>query len=118
MTRFVRVQDQYATYNVPTEEEYNDYRKKVNQCFERLNAKVEALEKERSKKEEDRVYKVSLFSIANGELELTGTEGQHQAFETCRKVIDESKFPRFLTFDQLALLALDCGLSVKEIKKK
>lgn len=116
MTRFVRVQDQYATYNVPTEEEYNDYREKVNQCFERLNAKVEALECRTVKKTD--VYKVSLVSIANGELELTGTEEQQRAFEISREQIDKSLFPRFLTMDKLVLLALDCGLSVKKIKYK
>mgnify|MGYP003298023813 CR=1 FL=1 len=116
MTRFVRVQDQYATYNVPTKEEYEDYRGKVNQCFERLNAKVEALECITGKKTD--VYKVSLVSIANGELELTGTEEQQRAFEISREQIDKSLFPRFLTRDKLVLLALDCGLSVKKIKDK
>lgn len=120
--RFVKVQGvgEYVDYDVPTKDEYDDYRDKVNQCFERLYAKVEALEKETEKEspkvEKSEVYTATLFSIVGSTLELTGTKEQHQVFDKSREIIDESLFPRFLTWDKLVKLALDCGLSVKEIK--
>lgn len=118
MTRFVRVIDQYATYNVPTEEEYEDFQQRIGKQLDRLESRIATIEKMTPVEEESEVYKVSLFSIANGELELTGTEEQQRAFEISREQIDKSLFPRFLTMDKLVLLALDCGLSVKKIKYK
>ena len=44
MTRFVKVQDQCATYNVPTKEEYEDYRGKVNKSLSELQARITTLE--------------------------------------------------------------------------
>lgn len=84
MTRFIRVQadGQYASYTVPTEEEYNDYREKVNQCFERLNAKVEALEKERPKVEESGLRPSPNVSFRNGGHEcIIECEGHTYEFE-------------------------------------
>lgn len=122
MISFVRVIDQHNTYYVPTKEEYDDYRERVNRCFERLNAKVEALEngteKESPKEEKPKMYTATLFSLAGGTLEIIGTKEQHQIFDRSRETINESLFPRFLTRDKLVKLALDCGLSVKEIKEK
>lgn len=120
MTRFIRVQadGQYASYTVPTEEEYNDYREKVNQCFERLNAKVEALEKERPKKEEPFTDGKIILTLMNGKgdmLELEGTEKHFVDFEAERKERNDALFPSGMSLIDTISLALEHGLSVRKL---
>lgn len=142
--RFVKVQDQYASYNVPTKEEYEDLIEKLRETQKDLETRlwglaqkgislqdrIATLEKETERKnespkeeelDEDKEgssYKAALFSIANGGLEITGTEEQYKTFEKSREEIDKSLFPKFLTYDKLVRLALDCGLTVKKIEWK
>ena len=116
--RFVRVLDDGLTINVPTMEEYDELKRRTSVRFERLESRIAAIEKERPKVEKSEVYTATLFNTVGGTLELSGTEEQHQVFDKSREAIDKSLFPRFLPWDKLVKLALDCGLSVKEIKEK
>lgn len=118
--RFARVQGvgEYKDYFVPTKEEYEDFKRSTSERLERLESSIEAPEKESPKEEKPEVHTTTLFSSVGGMLELTGTEEQHQVFDKSRETINESLFPRFLPWDKLVKLALDCGLSVKEIKEK
>lgn len=124
MTRFVKVQaaGSYADYEVPTKEEYEDFQQNIGKQLDKLESIIEALSPRTPAGEEEPekgtdVYKASLFSVAHGELELSGTEEQHKIFEKSREQTDKILFPKFLTHDKLVLLALDCGLSVKKIKR-
>lgn len=118
--RFARVQGvgEYKDYFVPTKEEYEELKQRTSERLERLESRIATIEKERPKVEKSEVYTATLFNTVGGTLELSGTEEQHQVFDKSREAIDKSLFPRFLPWDKLVKLALDCGLSVKEIKEK
>ena len=120
MARFVKVQGagSYADYEVLTEEGYDELKQNISKRFERLESLIEVLSPkvEEPEKKTD-MYKASLYSVEHGELELSGTEEQYKIFEKSREQTDKILFPKFLTRDKLVLLALDCGLSVKKIKR-
>lgn len=121
--KFLSCKEEY--FDVPTKEEYDDYRERVNNYLEELESRIKALEEERnilqtkesSEKKDSDTCKASICSIAEGEIELFGTIAQHRIFEKSREEIDKSLFPRFLTREKLVLLAVDCGLSVRKIER-
>ncbi len=126
MTRFVRVQGagQYASYDVPTKEEYKYFRENVSYYLERLGSRIAVLEKEAEKespKEEfepatDKKTKIALMNGEGHMLELEGTEKQIEDFEAERKEKNDALFPRALSFVKIVELALEHGLSVKKVK--
>jgi len=111
--RFVRVVDQCATYDVPTKEEYKDFRENVGYYLERLGSRIAVLEKARPEGEESDVYTKEWFVPPYGKIEVTGTAKQFAAFmeryNEHRKLLSE-----YLNGNDVVLLALNCGLSVKK----
>ena len=115
----------YVDVQVPTKEEYDDFRQRVSSAFDMVNEKIHALEERISILESNvekkhtsnptvdgKKIKVSLAST-RGPIELEGTEEQLNTFWAERKERDDALFPRFLSFENIVSLAIGCGLSVK-----
>lgn len=96
---------------VPTKEEYNDFKQRIDNRFDVLFKRIEALEGRTGKKTD--VYEATMPSIVVSGLKLTGTDEQHKLFKELREEANKILFPRFLAQDDLVFLALNCGLSVK-----
>ena len=115
MTRFVKVQavGQYADYDVPTKEEYKDFRENVGYYLERLGSRIAVLEKARPEGEESDVYTKEWFVPPYGMIELTGTAKQ---FLAVKEELEKHKkeLSRYFNGSEALSLALDCGLSVRK----
>lgn len=126
---------------VPTKEEYDDFRQRVGSALDLADKKIISLE-DRIAALEDRnsvpttenvadwlheakeEYEESLdnektqMTIMNGKgdtLELEGTKKQIEAFEAERRKKNVALFPKALSFVKIVELALERGLTVKKV---
>lgn len=124
MARFVRVQEDesYATYDVPTKEEYEDLIEKLRGTqkdfetrFWGIAQKIISLEGRIAGPDNEKTQ----ITIMNGQvytLELEGTKKQIEVFEAERqRKRYASLFPPHMSFVGIVKLALECGLTVMNV---